>query len=193
MRKLISLCLVAVMLVAAAGMAFAQDTPDLPGVAPAGQNPSNAIQVDVGYLISGLMGGGFGIGGGYEFALSDNFTGKVMGGFVTWSWFDTTWSFIDIYGQARYYIWPTAVNGLYVGAGAGVTIFDYSIGSLVWPGIIADVGYKFTLADDGRGGFFLEPYLGFQALLGTGGTGDDVWLTPGYGGLRYGLGLGWTF
>lgn len=200
MKRLFSILLVVLMLVAAVGAVSAQD---LPGAAPEGQNPSNAIGIDTGYLFWGLTTGGFGIGGSYEFGLSDNFSAKIGGGYL--STFFGIVSIFDVYGQARYYIWPVALNGLYVGAGAGASIVsvswngtnDFDDGfnddddtddsdTTVLPAFNAEVGYKFTLANEGQGGFFLEPNIGIQQSIGG--------LAGALGGpFRFGVGLGWTF
>lgn len=192
MRKAITLFLVIVMLVGAAGAAVSQDAPDLPGVASVGNNPSSAVQIDLGYLLVGLASGGFGIGGAYEFGITENISAKAMGGFISWSAFGHSASLIDVYGMGRYYIWPVAVNGLYIGAGAGATIASWSwddeSDSSLFPGVLAEVGYKFTLQNDGQGGFFLEPFLGFQQTFGT-----MAGIAYSAGGARYGLALGWSF
>jgi hypothetical protein len=173
-------------------MVSAQDVPEnLPGVGEVGSNPQNAVQVDLGYLLAGLLGGGFGIGGAYERAFTDQISVKAMGGFITWSLVDAT--FVDVYGEARYYIWPTGLNGLFVGGGAGLTLVSYSSGtesfSYVWPGILGEVGYKFTFGDDPQSGFFAEPFLGFQGVFGS----LDADITYSYGGFNYGVGLGYSF
>jgi hypothetical protein len=170
----------------AASTAVAQDVPDWPGIAEVGSNPGNAVQVDLGYLLAGLLGGGFGIGGAYERAITDQISVKGIGGFLTWP--IAGYTFIDAYGEGRYYIFPTALNGPFVGGGAGATLATFDDGvtteTYFWPGILLEAGYKYTFGEDATSGFFGEAFVGFQSVFGS---------ITGYGGFNYGFGLGYAF
>jgi hypothetical protein len=193
MRRTVSILLLLVFALSATMTVAAQEVPEnLPGVAEVGENPGNAVQVDLGYLLAGLLAGGFGIGGAYERAITENISVKVLGGFVTsnFALLDLSYNQFDIYGQGRYYIWPLTVNGLYAGVGAGVTIVSFQSGSItdtsILPGLLIEAGYKFTLGDDASSGFFIEPFAGWQLTFGS---IADIPI----GGFRWGFGLGYAF
>lgn len=194
-KKLIAAVIVIFMLVA--GIAFGQegDSIQFPGVNNAGDNPKMAVNVDLGYLFAGLLSGGFGFGGGFEFGFSDVIAAKVSGGFVSANYLGYGWTLIDITGTARFYFFKTGLNGPFAGVGGGVGIYSFTDdywgvdGSAVWPKFGAEAGYKFTVMNEGKSGFFVEPFVSYYyTIVGVAGVSFG-----GLGGFGFGANLGWSF
>jgi len=180
MKKLLLVLIVVAMLVGVGSNAFAQN---LPGVAPQGSNPQNAVHLDLSWLFSGLITGGFGIGGAYERALMPFLSLKVTGGFVLWPY----GSSITVLGGVRGYFLKGAVNGPFAGVSAGVNItsislYGYSVSGVGFA-MLVEGGYKFTIMNGGQGGFFVEPVIGAMFAFGA-GVGV---------GFHWGANIGWSF
>ncbi len=184
MKKLLLVFVVVAMLVGVGSNAFAQN---LPGVAPQGSNPKNAVHLDLSWLFTGLISGGFGIGGAYERGLTPFLSLKITGGFMSFY----GGYYINVLGGVRWYflnlgVADTAVNGPFVGASGGVGILElpyYGYGGVV-PEILFEGGYKFTVMNGGKSGFFAEPVIAL--LLIPGGV-----LRTAY--FLFGANLGWSF
>lgn len=180
MKKLLLVLIVVAMLVGVGSNAFAQN---LPGVAPQGSNPQNAVHLDLSWLFSGLITGGFGIGGAYERALMPFLSLKVTGGFVFWPY----GSYINILGGVRGYFLKGAVNGPFVGISGGVGIISFSGYGYSFSGVVPEIlfegGYKFTVMNGGQNGFFVEPVIGYLLAIGP--------VTAG--GFHWGVNIGWAF
>ena len=181
MKKLILVLVVVAMLIGVGGNAFAVN---LPGVAPEGSNPKNAVHADLSWLFSGLISGGFGIGAGYERAVLPYLSIKATGGFIFWPY----GSSISILGGVRGYFLKGAVNGPFAGVSAGVNIASFSYGGYGASGVgfsmLIEGGYKFTVMNGGQGGFFVEPVIGALLGFGAGGVGA---------GFHWGANIGWSF
>ena len=196
MRTFATVLLLLVFLMGSVFGLVAQERPDeLPGVNPEGNDPSNAVQIDLSYLLAGLVSGGFGLGGAYELALDDQQSAKVQGGFFrSGNIFGFSYTFLDVYGSYRYFLWDTALNGLFFNGGAGVVIATWNSDSTdtgstsVLPVLLVESGYKWTFGEDATSGFFAEPFAGWRLTLGS---FDQTGVT--YGGFRGGANLGWAF
>jgi hypothetical protein len=144
--------------------------------------------------LAGLLTGGFGLGGAYELALDDQQSVKVQGGFYRSEFLGFSYTFLDVYGSYRYFLWDTALNGLFFNGGAGVVVASWNSDSAetsstsVLPVLLVETGYKWTFGDDASSGFFAEPFGGWQLTLGS---IDQTGVS--YGGFRYGANLGWAF
>ncbi|MFP4564148.1 MAG: hypothetical protein ACLFRY_12650 [Spirochaetia bacterium] len=185
MKKLLLVLVVVAMLVGVGSNAFAQN---LPGVAPQGSNPKNAVHLDLSWLFSGLISGGFGIGGAYERSLTPFLSLKITGGFM--SVYGGT--YINVLGGVRWYflhlgVADTAVNGPFVGASGGVGIINFSYYGSSYSGVVPEIlfegGYKFTLMNGGQNGFFVEPVIGYLLAIGA----------VAAGGFHWGVNIGWAF
>ncbi|MFP4564147.1 MAG: hypothetical protein ACLFRY_12645 [Spirochaetia bacterium] len=182
MKRLLIVLVVVVMLGGVGGNVFAQN---LPGVAPEGDNPKNAVGIDLGTLFGSLIAGGFGIGGSYERELIPILSIKVTGSFAS---FPLYGSLVSATGAARWYFLKTSLNGPYVSAGGGVGIM-LTGGTAVMPIIYGEGGYKFTVMNGGESGFFVEPFVGFSYQpFNISGPG-----MVNLGGFSFGANLGWSF
>ena len=151
---------------------------------------SMAVTVDTGYLLSGLLSGGFGIGGTFEYDFLDNVGASVKFGYVGVSILGVSMSMIMPGVDVRFY--PLAPKaGLYAFAGfqywlitASYLGYSFSGGA---PLIDFGAGYKWVVG--GESGFVVEPYIGYALTLGASiaGSGFSV------GGLEYGIRLGYAF
>jgi hypothetical protein len=157
----------------------------------------NAVFVDVGPLIEGLIFGGFGLGVGYERALTDYWTVLGHGDYESILGGDLWALDIDVHGRYYFQLGP-AVAGLFADLGLGY-------GLLSWKGLFRDetvtasaftisakVGYKYIF----RPGFFLEPAVGYSFAISGGlkdSTGEKHTGDIGGTGLNYGMSLGWAF
>ena len=177
MRKLIFVLVLTAVLFGFGGNAFAVE---LPGVAPEGNNPLNAVHLDTTWLVNGLINRTFGIGAAYERAVLPFLALKVTGGFV----FIPGITYINILGGVRGYFLQGAVNGPFVGASAGVQLAAFGFGSAVGFEMLFEGGYKFTLMNGGEGGFFAEPVVALLVI--PGGV-----LRTAY--FLFGANLGWSF
>jgi hypothetical protein len=182
MKKVLLVLVVVAMLMGTGGTLFAQN---LPGAAPEGENPKNAVGIDLGTLFGSLIAGGFGIGGSYEREIIPILSIKVTGAFAS---FPLWGSVINATGAVRWYFLKTSLNGPYVGAGGGVGIMLTGV-TAVMPIIYGEGGYKFTVMNNGESGFFVEPFIGFSYQpFNISGLG-----IVNLGGFRFGANLGWSF
>jgi hypothetical protein len=160
----------------------------------AGAQEKNALFVDLGYPLVGLIYGGFGIGGGYERALLPQLSVYGNAGYVGFTLEDLDYLEFDVSAGLRYYPMGNAVRGFYIGGLAGVSPITMSYGSdraSSFPVTVAGlVGWKIITAS----GFFWEPYLGYRFVFG------EVKLPAGTGQFNYdpegpafGIGIGWAF
>ena len=177
MRKIV-LVLAAVVLVFGVGGTVSAVA--LPGAAPEGNNPANAVHLDTTWLVNGLINGSFGIGAAYERALVSFLSLKVTGGFV----FIPGITYVNVLGGVRGYFLKGAVNGPFVGAGAGIQLAAYGYGTAVGFEILVEGGYKFTVTNGGKSGFFAEPVIAL--LLIPGGVLQTAYVL-------FGANLGWSF
>lgn len=143
----------------------------------------NAININLGTTVTGLIIGGWGIGGGYERALGDVVAIKLNGDYVSGNIFGTPISYWDAVASLRFYTEAKAVEGFVVDLGGGA--FGLNIGT--YEGIIpfaqATLGYKWNF-----GGFFFEPSIGYQlAFAEIAGTSFRA------GGIYIGLNFGPAF
>ncbi len=165
--------------------------------------------------------------GHYERALSDDISLKVGIGFSPNFVWVTGISILDAYAEGRYYLsgllkgidlpdviapylQTTAVEGLFVGVGGGLTslTWDYSyfttyIGKAITFRGGIEVGYKYVRKDWAN--FFIEPYAGFLVETPAvwswkDANGNDYnWVsgaptsTYSRGGFDWGIGLGFVF
>jgi hypothetical protein len=142
---------------------------------------SSAIALDTGYLISGLMSGGFGIGATYEYDFADNMGLAFKVGYVGVSSYGYTISMFMPGADFRlFFMAPKA--GLYAFAGFQYWIMSVASYGFSFPLIDFGVGYKWVTG--GESGFVVEPYIGYALALGSYVAG---------GGLEYGVRLGYAF
>lgn len=188
MKKIVMVLVVVMMAFGGIAAVSAQDAfgTHLPGTAKDGDNSGFAIGLNPYWTLSALFTGGFGIGGGVEFAFSKVLSGKVDAGFMTYNFLGVNVTVIPIYAGVRGYFFKTALNGPFAGALAGVMLTSASYGgvglTIPVPALLLEGGYKFNLM--GGHGFFVEPAVGYN--LAFGGTGS-------VGGFYYTVNLGWAF
>ncbi|MDR0670029.1 MAG: hypothetical protein LBF95_08100 [Treponema sp.] len=183
MKRIIMVCV----LVLVSGCVFAQEMPRETG-------KKNAVFVDLGYPIMGLIFGGFGIGGGYERAALPQVSISGNVGYVGFTLNDVEYLGFDISAVIRYYPSGMAVSKFYIGAMGSCSPL-----SITYNGS-KETSYPLTVAgmagwkNVAGGGFFWEPYVGYRKSFGElklpAGLGNlDYELT----GLMFGVGLGWAF
>jgi hypothetical protein len=162
---------------------------------------SNALYIDMSYLVAALRAGGrgFGLGLGYERALTPLFALLVGGGGMgvkleSRSGNILNYTGVDAYLHGRIYPMKSALGKLYLDAGAG-----YSYISMEYLGESArshigtvggQVGFKFIF----KWHFLIEPFVGYDYSFGTLYTPSALTMDPPKrGGLRYGLLVGAAF
>lgn len=149
--------------------------------------------------------------GSYETALNSNVALKIDLAFTPNLAWITNIGYANAVVHGRYYLGGKAVDGLYLDAGAGASLFfggytesfnnyTYSYTGFL-PVVMAEIGNKFIFG--GRSAFYLEPFLGWEQYFGTAkvtvknASGTEVAgataTVPSVGGFRYGFNLGWAF
>jgi hypothetical protein len=155
--------LVVMILVLLGGVCLsAQTTP------AAAANKKNYVFVDFAPLLAGVLLEGFGVGGGYERALTNYFS--VVGYFDYLAVKDA--AAFDVLLRPRVYTSGTALSGFYIG---GIIGYGMVIGGEGMVSFGAEAGWKYITAS----GLSAEPWLGFV-------TGE-------YGGLKYGVTFGYAW
>ena len=165
----------------------------VPGFA---QGVQNTVFVDAGMTIMGLLGGGLGIGGGYERRITRHLS--LLGNFDYLEMpYDTSSGTekIKIIGgslHSRVYPLGTALTGWLVGLGAGYSYgfspaLDDNIGV---PYISARTGLKWILGK--TSGFVLEPALGYNMVL-LGESASNSVKSAMKNNFFIAMGLGWAF
>ena len=160
------------------------------------QGPKMAISINPIAIIINTYAGSF------EYAFTNNLSAKLDLSFSpNVAWF-TGIGMFGVNAEVRYYFFGGAVGGFFAGAGGGFGMvfgsYDllgstYSFTGFV-PDVLAEVGYKWVLGKNG--GFYLEPYVGYEFAFGTiTETIDGVSSSAAapFGGFLYGLNLGWAF
>lgn len=98
------------------------------------------------------------------------------------------------FSNFKFAINSNGLRGLYASAGAGFYSYYYdynypSVISVVCPSFFIEVGYKYMFSKESKG-FFVEPYLGFEYVIGSSAIFGPM---NGNGGFRWGLNLGFAF
>lgn len=156
---------------------------------------SMAVTLDTGYLISGLLSGGSGIGATFEYDFLDNvgICGKIgiMG--VSMPFIDVS---VIIPGfDVRYYLLKPK-TGLYAYAGFqyGMISGTYMSTAFSGGGTVIDFGAAIKWVVGGDSGFIFEPYFGYGVALGKYiSTGGYFVILKSVGGLEYGIRFGYAF
>lgn len=140
--------------------------------------------------------------GSYEMAFGDSLSVKASVVYTPNLFWLTQITYFDIVPEARYYfgpllrtalgnvsideslariVFPSALNGPFVGAGPVISSVTINGGSLVdglatgeaakafGLGLVANAGYKYRIGDKNIS-FFVEPYVGLQLWTLVGGT-----------------------
>jgi hypothetical protein len=158
------------------------------------QERQNAVFVDLGYPLAGLILGGFGIGGGYERALLPQVSVRANVGYLGFSVSDYDFTGFDISAGARFYPLRTAVSKLYIEGALGyspisVTYKSEEASTNLFT-VAGVVGWKAVFGV----GFFLEPYIGYRYGIGELNLPSGLnSISYSATGLSYGIGLGWAF
>ncbi|NPV02091.1 MAG: hypothetical protein HPY53_11995 [Brevinematales bacterium] len=177
-------------------------------MAPSKGNASVAISINPFATIVPLLTGGIGLAGSVEFTLGGAMSLYIPVEFYSWSWGIGTsaygWSYIGVGAMLHYYLADGSFNfgkadplgGLWAGAGAGVQIWSGNYWGTTWSSLVIniplEVGYKWFFS--GNNGFYLEPFVGYNIAFGLGtSTWGTGWTTPSYGGVMYGVNLGFAF
>ncbi len=182
-------------------LAFAEPNTTIPGVSPTGKNGKFAVGLDPYWLITGLINGGFGLGGFFEYGFLNFLSAKLTIGYLRNSFtsllsaFTETVSIFAILGGFRGYFLQTSVNGPFFGLCGGGYIIVWKVSasglsestSNFYPGFLIDGGYRFNLMKDK--GFFFEPTIGALITIPT--RSNDMPLEVF--GLYYTLNIGWVF
>ncbi|MDR1057976.1 MAG: hypothetical protein LBL43_00355 [Treponema sp.] len=162
---------------------------------------SNALYIDVSYLVAAIQAGGrgFGLGLGYEKAITPLFAILVGGGGMgvkleSDSGDILNYAGVDGYLHGRIYPFKSAIGKFYLDAGAGYTYIsmDYlgeKTGSHI--GMVGgQIGFKLIF----KWHFLIEPFFGYSYSFGTLNTPSALNIDhPQLGGFRYGLLLGAAF
>ncbi|MDR2803505.1 MAG: hypothetical protein LBB22_04350 [Treponema sp.] len=168
------------------------------------QEIPNAVFVDFGTTISGVLLGGFGIGLGYERGLSDYisvmisaaYIGFVLEGetFGSYTRPDTIYTGISVGAHARVYPLADVVRRWFIDVGGNYSHITIEFGDKADSDLFeigAVTGWKFVFGDSS--GFFLEPGLGYTFVFGDINTPLGSADIPATDGFRLWLGLGWAF
>lgn len=171
----------------------------LPSVFAQETEKKNAVFVDLGYPILGLISGGFGIGLGYERALLPQLSVRGNVGYLGFDATDSnsnTLKYVgfDLVAGLRYYPLNSAISKLYLEGAFGVSPI-----SMTYKGekvnsspvtIAVTAGWKAVFG----GGLFLEPYVGYRRAIGEVKFPNNApSISYDVNGLTYGFGLGWAF
>jgi hypothetical protein len=154
----------------------------------------NAVFVDAGYLLLGLIYEGYGLGGGYERALLPQLSVRGNVGYMNFLLDGLGYRGFDINAALRYYPSGEAVHKFFIEGIASYTPLSLTYNSSREDSNIfalaLTVGWKSVFG----GGFFLEPSIGYRKAFG------DMKLPVGVAlsqyeltGPVFGLGLGWAF
>jgi len=173
--------LIVLLIVITSAGAFAQEMKK-----PSAQN---AININVGTTVVGLVLGGFGIGAGYERALSHAVALRLNGDYMSIKVLNESYSIFDAILTARWYPENKALEGFFVEGGGGIwgvgvpTSLNLKQSNWIFPGVQLDVGYKWNF-----NGFFFEPLIGYQ--LAFGGIEGSTFRA---GGFLIGINVGFAF
>jgi hypothetical protein len=132
------------------------------------EGKQNYLFVDFAPLLVGAIGGGWGIGIGYERAIVNHFS---IAGYFDYTGIEYEVSIFDVLVRPRFYPLGSAVNGLFIGGvlgyGSGEVRsdyydYDYYYYDWRWESYSAvivgiETGWKFV----SKGGFAVEPWLGY--------------------------------
>jgi hypothetical protein len=181
-RGLLILILVAFL----SGMVFAEEK-------------NNAIFVDVGSTITGVIAGGFGFGLGYERGITDSFSAIVNASYVgfTIDGFPHDTGFLGIAAGLGVRYYPLAVHnpvqGWFIDIGGALSHINIKHGEEAVSNVFELrllTGWKLVFGQ----GFFLEP--GFRYTLAFGDVnmpiGSDL-SADSLSGFALWLGMGWAF
>jgi hypothetical protein len=181
-KKMVSLVIAA----ALTGSVFAQE------------ENANAIFIDFESLITGLSVGGFGLGLGYERALTESISALGILGAIGFkknadgiSAYDT--EYFGFYGDihARYYPLKSAVNKLFIDIGAGYSHISVEYGEKATSdvfGIGVRVGWKFS-----KRPVFFEPAVAYDKSFGEVKMPNGSASIPPLDGVKFGASLGVIF
>jgi hypothetical protein len=165
---------------------FAQEAP----------SPSNAVFVDFGSTIIGVLFGGFGIGLGYERGFTKNFSALIkasyMGFTIQGSPYDTAFLGVSTGLHARYYPLGDAVKRWFFDVGGDYSYIEVTYGDKMDSHIFelgALTGWKFVYG----GGFFLETGLGYKFIFEKINAPTGSASIPAMNGFTLWLGMGWAF
>jgi hypothetical protein len=159
------------------------------------KEPKSAVYVDLGYLITGLTLGGFGLGLGYEHALLPRLSvrGAVSGiGYQA----DSSLTFLgfDIGAGVRYYPLGSAVAKFYLGgelaySPISISYLDSEANSNIFSAALM-AGWKIVFSNR----FFMEPYIGYRAAMGELKLPSSIRsVSYNASGFMWGIGIGRTF
>jgi len=162
------------------------------------QERNSAVFVDLGSTIAGVMGGGFGIGFGYEQGIADNISLLVNASYIGFTIdggilnHDTEFLGISAGLGVRYYPLNNPVNGWFFDV-SGIYSYinikhgDEAVSNLFEMRLLT--GWKFVFPS----GFFLEPGLRYTIVFGDIKMPAGAASVPSVGGLGLWLGLGIAF
>jgi hypothetical protein len=145
---------------------------------------TNAISINLGTILLGLLSNGFGIAGTYEFAISNNFSinsGLSYLNMVDLETSDSLTMYTLTIGP-RFYFSSNAVLGTYVGAYPTLLGLTDGVSTETYFGLLFELGYKWVLG--GSKGLYFEPWLGYSLYFG------DASIMNGF---SYGIGIGIAF
>ncbi|MCX7821262.1 MAG: hypothetical protein N2258_06265 [Brevinematales bacterium] len=158
----------------------------LNGVLFAAEKSFMSIGIDSGYLIDGLLKGGWGGGGIFEIKLLDNFSISLDAGYVEYiekkENETNKISNIKYFGTVRWYQ-GGAIDGVYAGLGFGSFYTSQNSESAYGYLLPVELGLKLIMTGK-KSGFSLEPNATFFLTYGNSKFGF---------GMKYGVNIGYTF
>jgi hypothetical protein len=164
------------------------------------QEAENAVFVNFGSTLVGVLAGGFGVGLGYERGLSDHLSVQAVFSYIGFSTkgsqfiADTEYLGIGFEAHARLYPLGTAVQGLFLDVGGEYSYISVEFNEKLESSIFraeAKAGWKFVFG--GGSGFFLEPGVCYGIIFGELKLPAGAASVPAVGGLGFWLGMGWAF
>jgi hypothetical protein len=166
------------------------------------QEVPNAVFVDFGSTIVGVLLGGFGIGLGYERGIADNLSAIITAGYIGYKIEKSTvivndTEYLGVSGgvHLRYYPLSEAVKRWFIDIGGTYSYMEITFDGIKAESNVVEVaaltGWKFVFGESG--GFFLEPGLGYRFIFGDIKTPVGSAELPSMSGFTLWLGMGWAF
>ncbi|MDR2602928.1 MAG: hypothetical protein LBC53_10855 [Spirochaetaceae bacterium] len=162
------------------------------------EETKNAVFVDFGPTVLGAIAGGFGIGLGYERALTSKFSALGNFSVIGFNIEQNKYFGLAIGVHGRFYpiSGGTAVKKFYIDLGGTYSNInmeysgDKAASNIIEAGVM--LGWKFVLGN-ASSGLFLEPTAGWGFVFGEVKVPSGMRPIPVNGGAKFGVNIGYAF